>query len=172
MRTVEHITIDKRGVQRKIKSRIRSINNNRGWYLSIPLLNDKGKKTVKIHRIVYETFIGEIKDGYEVHHIDGNRQNNCIENLRMVSTSEHHRLTREEYPSICNHMIYKNKFGRKEIGQFTKEGVLVNTFANSKIAQMVTGICSRNICQVVNKTPYRDGRVRQTAGGYIWRYVE
>lgn len=172
VRSLTRMVVGNKGAVYEKKGRIMAVTNNSGWYLSLRLKNSQGYKTCRIHRLVYEHFAGKIREGYEIHHIDGNRQNNCVDNLKMVTKSEHHKLTMEEYPNICNHMIYKNKFGRREIGQFTKDGELVNVFANSKIAQKVTGICSRNICQVVNNTPYRDGRIRQTAGGYKWRYIE
>lgn len=40
-----------------------------------------------VHRIVYETFKGEIEDGNEINHIDGDKQNNNIENLESVTKS-------------------------------------------------------------------------------------
>ena len=42
----------------------------------------------RIHRLVYETFVGKIKYGLQIDHIDGNKQNNTLENLRMVTQSE------------------------------------------------------------------------------------
>ena len=40
------------------------------------------------HRLIYETHIGKIKNGYEIDHIDGNKHNNKIDNLRLVTRSE------------------------------------------------------------------------------------
>ena len=40
------------------------------------------------HRIVYEAFNGPIPEGMEIHHIDGDKQNNHISNLQMVSREE------------------------------------------------------------------------------------
>ena len=45
-------------------------------------------KLYSAHRLVYETFIGEIPDGYIIDHIDGDRQNNSLENLRCITQSE------------------------------------------------------------------------------------
>lgn len=39
----------------------------------------------RIHRLVYESFIGEIPEGYEIDHIDTDTRNNRIENLRIVT---------------------------------------------------------------------------------------
>lgn len=40
------------------------------------------------HRLVWETFVGKIKSGYEIDHIDGDRHNNQLSNLRVVTRSE------------------------------------------------------------------------------------
>lgn len=45
-------------------------------------------KLCHVHRAVYETFKGEIPDGYEIDHIDTVRNNNNIDNLRLVTRKE------------------------------------------------------------------------------------
>lgn len=46
------------------------------------------KKTKTVHRLVAEVFIGEIPNGYHVNHKDGNKQNNRLDNLEIVTASE------------------------------------------------------------------------------------
>ena len=41
-----------------------------------------------VHRVVYETFIGEIPKGLEINHIDNIKSNNHISNLEAVTKSE------------------------------------------------------------------------------------
>lgn len=41
-----------------------------------------------VHRIVVETFLGEIPKNYEVNHIDGCKTNNRLNNLEIVTKSE------------------------------------------------------------------------------------
>ena len=42
----------------------------------------------KIHRAIWETFVGPIPEGYEIDHINGNRSDNRLCNLRCVSHKE------------------------------------------------------------------------------------
>ena len=48
-----------------------------------------------MHRYVWEFYNGKIPKGYEIHHKDGNRANNTIENLQCLSKSEHQKLHSE-----------------------------------------------------------------------------
>ena len=43
----------------------------------------------RLHRYVWQHFNGPIPEGYHIHHRDGNKGNNDIENLAVVSHSKH-----------------------------------------------------------------------------------
>lgn len=47
------------------------------------------RKGARLHRVVWEHHKGPIPDGMHVHHVNGNRSENGIENLDLVSQSEH-----------------------------------------------------------------------------------
>ena len=70
-----------------------------------------------IHRAVYEYYCGEIPAGnYNIHHIDLNKENNSVENLQLLTSSEHQKLhneiEREKHQRLCpicgKTFIYKN----------------------------------------------------------------
>lgn len=44
--------------------------------------------TPLIHRIVYETFVGDIPEGLQINHLDGNKSNNHLSNLEVCTASE------------------------------------------------------------------------------------
>ena len=50
--------------------------------------NGLQRKTIDVHRLVYEIFNGPIPDEMQINHIDSNRQNNCIKNLELMTRSE------------------------------------------------------------------------------------
>jgi hypothetical protein len=50
-------------------------------------------RTTKIHRRIYEDYHKvSLLPGIEIHHIDGNHQNNNIENLLAVTPEEHYNI--------------------------------------------------------------------------------
>ena len=52
-------------------------------------------KPVTLARRIYKKYHGAIPDGYEIHHIDGDRFNDSPENLVAVSHEEHVKLHQE-----------------------------------------------------------------------------
>ena len=50
----------------------------------------EGNNCKYLHRLLFEDFYGcEIPEGFNVHHIDGNKQNNCIMNLQLLRERDH-----------------------------------------------------------------------------------
>lgn len=48
-------------------------------------------KSFYVHRLVLEAFVGECPEGFECDHIDRNRSNNCLQNLRWITIFENRR---------------------------------------------------------------------------------
>lgn len=67
--------------------------NGTTYYLCGNYYQRKGKR---LHREVWEYHNGEIPEGYDVHHIDGDRNDNNIDNLQLMLRSEHHSLHMSE----------------------------------------------------------------------------
>ena len=86
------------------------------------------------HRKIYETFIGPIpkdEDGrsYEIHHIDGNHNNNEISNLLCVSIKEHYEIHKSQGDyKACLIMSQRMKVSPEEKSYLAK---LSNTGENN-----------------------------------------
>jgi hypothetical protein len=65
--------------------------NSRG-YCSIKL----GGKKRKLHRLIWEAFVGLIPAGYQIDHVDGCKANNDISNLRLVTAKGNCRAFRRK----------------------------------------------------------------------------
>lgn len=97
-------------------------NDDKNKYHSI-LLSKKGKHSRKyIHRLVAETFIPNPHNLPQINHKDGNKYNNCVENLEWCTQSENskhafmmglekQKLSKEDVVNIRN----KGIAGRDEI---------------------------------------------------------
>lgn len=149
---------------------VSNVNKN-GWYFTVNLFDEEGhRKTFRIHVLVARAFIGEIPRGYHVHHKDGDKQNNVVENLAIIHPSQHRKETEKEKPQITTGMVNYNQFTRpRHIRQYTQDGHFIAEYANAQIASDLTGVCQRNILQVACKTPFNSkGNIRKQAGGYVW----
>ncbi|CAL6113437.1 HNH_endonuclease [Hexamita inflata] len=60
-------------------------------YYQVSIQNEFGYSQFFIHRLVSEAFLGECPENHEVDHIDRNRQNNQLSNLRYVTKSQNSR---------------------------------------------------------------------------------
>ena len=102
---------------RSKKGRILSPNPNGNGYLCVELRKGDGKRNRRyIHRLVAETFIENPNKLPQVDHIDYDRQNNAVLNLRWVTVSENayhsvpnHPTTRPCYSSTGYKYIYFRK---------------------------------------------------------------
>lgn len=153
--------------------KIMSLCNQTGDYIRFVLQkHGRNKKTVLVHRLVAKVFIPNPLNLPVVNHKDGNKQNNSVSNLEWCTNSYNVRHSMKNHPMQHIAMVYYNKFERpKSIVQIDKNGNILGVYGSAKMAQVSTGVCSRNILQVANRTPYNSkGKIRKTAGGYVWRF--
>lgn len=96
--------------------RIKLATNQFG-YKFVKLVNSSGQKTLYIHRLMYRTFVGVIPSGMEINHIDHNKENNCIDNLELLTHNENMQKAVLHYGNklkprckCCGKVIYTKTF--------------------------------------------------------------
>lgn len=105
------------------------------------------------HRVIVENALGrKLSPNEIVHHIDGDKGNNALSNLEVMTRQEHA-------------FAHKDTINRsKAIAQYDPDGVLIRLWPSAREAEKETGIAFQNISKCCR------GK-RKTAGGYAWRFA-
>ena len=126
-------------------------------YYQVRLFKDGIGKWVAVHRIVASAWIPNPDNKPQVDHIDGNRLNNAVSNLRWTTVPENANnpitIERKRYSTRC-----------KQVNQYTLDGILVNTYKSANEVTRQTGYLQGNIsacCRGEHRHAY----------GFIWRYA-
>lgn len=61
---------------------------NADGYLLVSLYNGPKQNVTAVHRIVATAFLPNPENKEQVNHIDGNKKNNCVENLEWITNQE------------------------------------------------------------------------------------
>ncbi len=61
---------------------------NKGGYTVVTISKDAKIKCIPVHRLLYLNFIDKIDSGLQINHRDGNKLNNRLENLELVTPSQ------------------------------------------------------------------------------------
>lgn len=75
-------------IRRTKTKRIKKATDNGNGYLHITLCKNGERKNYYIHRIVADAFIDNFNNCKEIDHVDYNRKNNNVSNLRRISHKE------------------------------------------------------------------------------------
>ena len=144
---------DGRGANIKTKKYLNLSIKNDGYGVYYLYLNKK-RLGILAHRIIYETFNEFIPDNMQINHIDGNKLNNKLENLELVTRSEN-----------MVHSFYVLKHNVKSVCQCDLQGHILYTYQSIKEAARITGFNDSAIVQACK------GKIK-TYKGYTWKYLE
>jgi len=121
-----------------------------------------GGKRYYAHRLVYQTYVGEITEGYEIHHIDHDKGNNLYTNLALVTRSEnlmHYYKSKNGYNKAKSNAVKRGKVGSpsginhgKFKGMYVINGI---EYASAHIAAKELGLIARTVLRKCKKN--KDG---------------
>ena len=143
-------------IRHKIKNNLLKPSLTCGYY-KVRLSNNGLVEDFMIHYLVYILFKGKFdKTKYIIDHIDGNKLNNNITNLRLLTNSEN-----------VNAALYETKTNSsaKKVGQYNLDGQLINTFLSTRLAAKELNLDSSTISKVCRGQ-------NKTHGGFIFKYLE
>lgn len=133
------------------------VRNSNGQMLNKHLTN-YGYYQVKIdgkyklvHRLVAEAFIDNPNNHSVVDHIDRNRQNNSVSNLRWVSQSDN-----------LKNSTSMSRSGSYKVDQYDLEDNYIQTWKNASEAAKLLNLKQQSISSCCN------GKLKST-GGYRWK---
>lgn len=160
-------------IRRNDNHRIRSQNfSNKNAYITMRFYIDGEWLTLRPHRLVAKYFIDNPNNYNVVNHIDMNKHNNYFKNLEWCTQKYNQNQAARIKPQMMNGIKKYNQYLKtKRIVQLDKDDNFMAIYPNAVMAERITGVCSRNILQVANKTPFNSkGFIRKSAGGYKWRF--
>ena len=139
---------------------LKQVLDKKTGYLLVTLINEKGRKNKRIHRLLMETFIPNPDPAIYKHinHKDTNKLNNSLDNLEWCTPKENsqHALKNGLYDPVFEKLSVA-------ICQYDKEGNFINEFPSIHEAGRSTNIAWQNISKVVRG-------IRPYAGGFHWKY--
>lgn len=158
---------------------------DRNGYLYVILCKNGITKTKKIHRLVAENFIENPENKYSVNHKDGNKLNNCVDNLEWATMKEQARhavdnglwvWTETSKEKLRNTMIKKglnnitnhkknHPCGMVKVVQKNDDGDILKIWNSISDASRELSIPVSHIVRVCK------GR-RKHSRGYIWEYYK
>ena len=84
--------------------------NNKGYY-TVNLYSNYKAKEYRVHRLVYQAFVGVLNDNLVIDHIDGNPKNNHQSNLRQIHTRENTNRAKSHPYGMGVHLLKnRNKY--------------------------------------------------------------
>ena len=140
----------------KSKKPLSQYKNHRGYRYVRLSTKDGNMANFTVHRLVAWKYINDYSIDKQVDHIDGNKDNNDVSNLRMVTNSEN---------QLHAIKLGKKPANQKRVGKYSLDGELLEEFDNGKLAALSVGKKDQsNILRVC-----RGGR--PSAFGFIWKFL-
>ena len=161
-------------VKSKYKNIIMKLQKNYAGYLKISLKNNEGKYlSCSAHRLVAKEFIANPENKPTVDHIDKNKQNNCVTNLRWATYKEQTIHVHENmifFKPINYRPVYRINNETNEIIELHKS---ISHAALWIIDNKLTSIKNKdknNISIISSKISAVGNNKRNVAYGFKWKY--
>lgn len=123
--------------------------NSCGYICHSYLCEDGQFHTITEHIAKYESLVGEVPDGYEIDHIDGNCQNNKLSNLRCVTHMD----------NILNPKTFKKRIGMFKGERNPNFGKKTSENTKNKISLSKRGVPNLSVSKQVDMVDIETGEI-------------
>lgn len=121
-------------------------------YLALRLSHKNTRTHKLVHRLVWEAFNGAIPENMYINHIDGNKHNNALSNLELVTRSENMIHASRTGLSKTGEDHYKSIYTNEQV-RHCCELIATGKYKRSKIAKM-TGVEGSLISGIISRTKW------------------
>lgn len=127
-------------------------SDNQG-YKQVALHKDGKRHCKRVHRLLWESFNGDIKDGMVINHKDSNKSNNTLDNLEVVTNKEN-----------VDHFFKYNSKRKYNVDVFSKSsGEFIGNYTS------ITKMCKE--LSLNRKTMYSILKGVKTTNNYPYNFI-
>lgn len=136
---------------RGLSNRKLKYSKNKYGYLRVSLTKDKKTKGITVHKLMTTTFIGERPKNKQVRHLDGNKENNNLDNLKYGTALENANDRRLHFKTATGEKVGSSKLSFED----------VNFIRNSSLSQKKLSekfnVTIANISMIINYKSRKNG---------------
>ena len=154
VRSLQRETTHKNGTVQPIPQKMMKLSVATNGYIRISFNKPGAVKNVMVHILVINAFVGPCPKGQEVGHLDGNRKNNNLENLRYMSKQ-------------CN-AAFCIEHGTDPVGSRNPNSKLTDTDVRFIKTLIRDGFRPRHIAKIYGVTASNIGHIKS---GRQWGHI-
>jgi len=153
VKSIDHFVLVSSGRNRIQKGRMIKADISSKGYTQVSLSKNKSKFHTGVHRLVAIAFIENNNDKPQVNHIDGNKQNNRVENLEWCTNQEN------QIHAVSNNLISHNTSDKHHMSKLTNTDVRharyfnKNGFSTKKLS-VVYNVTTTAMHNILNNKTY------------------
>ena len=154
VKSLDRIVYTANGIRKYHGKILKQILDSQKFYFLVRLSKYGIVRIFQVHRLVAQTFIPNPENKPQVNHIDGNKKNNCLNNLEWNSRSENQQ-----------HALKNGLRTLSKVNQYDLQGNFIRQWNSVMSAQNHFKNNGSGISSCLN------GKCK-TAYGYIWKYED
>lgn len=128
--------------------------HKRGYLWAWFVIPEQGKKKLLLHRVVAELFIPNIKNKPQINHIDGNKQNNKVNNLEWATNQENRTHANKLGLTAKGNKLSK-KLNEEKVAMIRKEYIPFSKDNNQYTLAEKYGVSQSMIMKIVNNKEWK-----------------